>query len=692
MIRKMLSRIYKKRWCLLLLALSMTVLTGMASGLCGQSADEIRNGGMEETNGKGEVAGWEVFGRNDAERDAWGIRYAVDSVNPFAGSNSLFVDTTELKLNSISAVQILDAKEYLGKRVCLSGVIRGLPIPDDLEEGESPGRGMFSISFHNTEHSGAMRTLGTEAAPRRLVRDGNWNRHDIVIDVPMNAETIHINLTVVGKTKAWFDQISLVAVPDDVELTTPSVLDEPQSFFNWWLVLPAVALPLFCFSFTGGSMFHRVAFRFTAVYWGIYFLTWWLFLLSFVGSEFHSELLADYFSIRYGVVNWFAWSIFEENVYPVSSGSGDTIYNYMELLTILIFSVAVTVFWSCVDWRGADHTWSKDIFRSFLRYSLAFVLLSYGLAKLNPETSQFQAPSFDRLAGSIGDSSPMGLLWTFMGASQPYSIFAGAGEVIAAILLLFRRTSIFGALVSIGVMANVVMLNFCYDVPVKLFSSHLLFASFLFLLPDLGWISNTLLFRRSATEKELIPPYADKKSIWWFRAVQAVIVFVGILYPTWQSISGWIDARNPGCFGEYLVDEFRSPYLSNEGSENELDASASDSELTKFTIRRLPFPMDDEQEKRFTDVIRVRSEDVSENYEATVNFDQERGVIEVVDFQGRKQILPTEMQVRVIDEDCIELSGNLGQGDWYVKLKRRKEEFLLTSRGFHWVSQRPFNR
>jgi hypothetical protein len=53
-----------------------------------------------------------------------------------------------------------------------------------------------------------------------------------------------------------------------------------------------------------------------------------------------------------------------------------------------------------------------------------------------------------------------------------------------------------GALVSIGVMSPVVALNFCYDVPVKLYSSHLLAMKVFLILPDLRRLLNLFVFCR----------------------------------------------------------------------------------------------------------------------------------------------------------------------------------------------------
>ena len=69
----------------------------------------------------------------------------------------------------------------------------------------------------------------------------------------------------------------------------------------------------------------------------------------------------------------------------------------------------------------------------------------------------------------------------FIGYSEPYQIFSGVMEVLAGLLLLNRKTVTMGLCVAVGVFANVVMLNLSFDIPVKLFSMHLLFYS-LFLL------------------------------------------------------------------------------------------------------------------------------------------------------------------------------------------------------------------
>jgi hypothetical protein len=75
------------------------------------------------------------------------------------------------------------------------------------------------------------------------------------------------------------------------------------------------------------------------------------------------------------------------------------------------------------------------------------------------------------------------------------------------VLLVFRRTALLGALVCIGALTNVVMLNYCYDVPVKLFSSHLLVLAIFLAAPSLRRLADAIVLNRpvpAAPEPKLV--------------------------------------------------------------------------------------------------------------------------------------------------------------------------------------------
>jgi uncharacterized membrane protein YphA (DoxX/SURF4 family) len=195
------------------------------------------------------------------------------------------------------------------------------------------------------------------------------------------------------------------------------------------------------------------------------------------------------------------------------NGSGDRTIDYLLVFTDLLLATLATVVWSLIDRRRPHHRRLAEGLWIYVRYVLALTMIAYGLAKVFK--SQFPFPSPARLAQPIGNTSPMGILWTFMGYSTPYNVFTGGMECLGGVLLFSRRTTTLGALVIVGVMTNVVALNFCYDVPVKLYSTHLLLLAVGLAAPDLRRLANVLILNRPTTPRPPAPP------IWYESTVNA---------------------------------------------------------------------------------------------------------------------------------------------------------------------------
>lgn len=190
-----------------------------------------------------------------------------------------------------------------------------------------------------------------------------------------------------------------------------------------------------------------------------------------------------------GVHNIWAWAVarFAEHVLRIEppifqmTGSGDTTWHWVHAALIVTLAAAGALVWSAID--RAPRPRLTAAMHTYLRYYVAAMMLIYGFAKVYE--LQFRTPWVGRYDQTIGEMSPMGLLWTFMGHSRAYTIFAGAAEVLGGALLLWRRTHVIGAFIVIAVMTNVVLLNFCYDVPVKLFSTELLVMAIAIAWPQL---------------------------------------------------------------------------------------------------------------------------------------------------------------------------------------------------------------
>ena len=106
-------------------------------------------------------------------------------------------------------------------------------------------------------------------------------------------------------------------------------------------------------------------------------------------------------------------------------------------------------------------------------YFIGLHLLNYGFSKIFK--TQFYLPEPNTLFTTIGQTPKDLLYWSTIGVSRSYNIFLGICECIAALLLLFKRTNLIGACLTFTILINVLAINLCYDISVKLFSGVLLF-------------------------------------------------------------------------------------------------------------------------------------------------------------------------------------------------------------------------
>jgi len=244
---------------------------------------------------------------------------------------------------------------------------------------------------------------------------------------------------------------------------------------------------------TRWGLLKRIGFRFVFSYFVLYAFPFPLGSLPW--TEKAREL---YDALVQPMVLWVGPSILgiDGPIATEFNGSGDRTYYYVLLFCQLVLAIAATVIWTLVDRRPRRHERLLEGLRLYVRVYLGTLMLSYGFAKIFE--GQFPVPGPRQLATTYGDSSPMGLLWTFMGFSRPYTMFAGFMEALPGALLFFRRTATVAALVLLAVMGNVVLLNFCYDVPVKLLSTHLWLMCLFLAAPAIPRLVAVLVLNRPA--------------------------------------------------------------------------------------------------------------------------------------------------------------------------------------------------
>src|SRR5580700_9449786 len=268
------------------------------------------------------------------------------------------------------------------------------------------------------------------------------------------------------------------------------------------------------------SLTCRIAFRFCFVYFGLFCLSNQIFggLFPIPGVEVPDP--STFWPVRQ-ITFWIAAHIFHARLPLVytDSGSGDKPFDWVLTFWLLVVAALATGIWSVLDRKRENYLSLHKWFRLFIRFVLASELLSYGIDKILPMQMPF--PYLTRLLEPFRDFSPMAVLWSSVGASPAYEIFAGCVEMLGGILLIFPRTTMLGALVSLAAMTQVFMLNMTYDVPVKLFSFHLILMSLFLLAPDFSRLA-AFLFRRAVEPSSEPRLFVTRRANRIAFAVQAV--------------------------------------------------------------------------------------------------------------------------------------------------------------------------
>jgi uncharacterized membrane protein YphA (DoxX/SURF4 family) len=381
--------------------------------------------------------------------------------------------------------------------------------------------------------------------------------------------------------------------------------------------------------------------------------------------------------------------------------SGDTTWNYVQIFCMVMISAVATAAWSYFDRRRQAYPKLNSILRTYVRFFLAYHMIGYGAVKIIK--LQFPAPDTEWLLTPYGDSSPMRLAWTFMGASEGYNRFTGAGELLAGLLLVFGRTSLLGALVAFGVMLQVAALNFCYDIPVKLFSTHLVFFSAFLLLPDVPWLFRVFILGR---REETRPPEPSIRWKWLERSgIALLLAFLAVSLASYHHASIEFGDRSPKppLHGLWLVDEFSldgtvRPPLTTDAIRwqhvifTRREYRGSLLVVTSMTGSREYYCVEVDEDRKTLVVSGPVAPPQAMRYQAQFG---ERGL--AFGWEKSEDTPPKsrlELTWREAEPGVIEVEGSMDFGKHPLRVRLRhvgEDKFLLLNRGFHLVNENAVN-
>ena len=268
----------------------------------------------------------------------------------------------------------------------------------------------------------------------------------------------------------------------------------------------------------------------------------------------------------------------------------------------------------------------------------------------------------------------MQLMWSFIGYSKAYNLILGITELTSGFLVLFRRTTLAGALLGIAIMSNVVVLNFCYDVPVKLFALNFLFIALFIAAPDVKRLLYFFVLNKTLLPKPVMRPVLNRKTWQWLLTVKylaAIVVccfslqHVRLKYSTWGNGAF---AQTP-LFGIYHVTKF----VKNGDTLPPMQTDISRwKELSIIYKKEAAIKMMNDSIVHCT----FRTDSVHRNIKI-----------------GRKGDSTNQFLFSYDKPDSMQLilTGRWQKDSLTILLQKQDiNQYLLLNRGFHWINEYPF--
>ena len=203
------------------------------------------------------------------------------------------------------------------------------------------------------------------------------------------------------------------------------------------------------------------------------------------------------------------------------------IASYVNWLIILGIAIIGGLIWTLFDGKRPNYIVLSYWLRALARYRAGVGILGYGFTKLFP--TQMPYPSIGILHTNFIDLTPQKVFWLSVGSVPWYESFTGLIELTAGVLLLFRKTSLYGSILLVAALGDIVFVNFAYDGEVHLFSTYLALFGLVVLAYDVPALYNLLIKKRYTTLRHYYPVFSKNWQITRIGIKAATLaIFIGL--------------------------------------------------------------------------------------------------------------------------------------------------------------------
>ena len=287
---------------------------------------------------------------------------------------------------------------------------------------------------------------------------------------------------------------------------------------------------------------------------------------------------------------------------------------------------------------------------------------------------QFQPASFVKLLQPLGEFSPMGLAWQYMGYSKGFGMFAGVMEILGGVLLIWRRTATLGAFIIIGVMSQVAMMNMMFDIPVKLFSIHLILMSLVIFMTDYKRFIAVFIKNKRTEAYDFYHPLTSKSYHKTISIIKKVLLPTILIAGCILGYLGQINISDinhrPALYGIWKTETF----IKNNDTIRPLTTDA-------FRWRYLLIErIDKAVVKTMTDKL-VKYTFITDTSQNKISLYSEFSIKDSLNFAYTSP-----------HTNLLKLRGKLENDSIIITFKKMDlNKFPLRARGFHWINEKPFN-
>ena len=236
--------------------------------------------------------------------------------------------------------------------------------------------------------------------------------------------------------------------------------------------------------------------------------------------------------------------------------------SFLDWIFFAVIAAIGAVIWSKKGQPDTNYDTLYYWLRTLLRYRLAIGIIGYGLIKFFPLQAPF--PSISNLNTNYGDFTDWKLFSLSLGIVPSYESFLGGIELLAGILLFFRRTASIGAVIVLVFTGNVFMSNLAYGGGEFVYSFYLISLAMFVFAYDAQRIYNLVALGKP-THPNLFRPVFSDQVLKVRRVLKPLIIFFFVILYGYKTYQGHkhdpyqfpASKGLPGISGIYNVSEFR---------------------------------------------------------------------------------------------------------------------------------------